>query len=87
MHHILLITRHFHAFHISFSLTLTPPLPPLPTAFPQNSYSEWSDYRFYGLRSAMAYMFVFDLTSYDSFTHIKALRDQVSHPGTVSPDQ
>ncbi|KAK7070362.1 Ras-like protein member 10B [Halocaridina rubra] len=25
----------------------------------------------------MAYVFVFDLTSYDSFVHIKALRDQV----------
>ncbi|XP_069959005.1 ras-like protein family member 10B [Cherax quadricarinatus] len=51
-------------------------LPPI-RAFPQNSYSEWADYRFYGLRSAMAYVFVFDLTSYETFTHIKALRDQV----------
>ncbi|KAK8725486.1 hypothetical protein OTU49_010884 [Cherax quadricarinatus] len=25
----------------------------------------------------MAYVFVFDLTSYETFTHIKALRDQV----------
>ncbi|ROT78217.1 hypothetical protein C7M84_003075 [Penaeus vannamei] len=53
-------------------------------AFPQNSYSEWADYRFYGLRSAMAYMFVFDLTSYDSFTHIKALRDQIYFPTAMS---
>lgn len=27
----------------------------------------------------MAYVFVFDLTCYESFTHIKALRDQVTH--------
>ena len=47
------------------------------SAFPQNSFSEWADYRFYGLRSAMAYVFVFDLTCYESFAHIKALRDQV----------
>lgn len=47
-------------------------------AFPQDSFSEWADYRSYGLRSAMAYIFVFDLTCYESFTHIKALRDQVS---------
>ncbi|KAK4302114.1 hypothetical protein Pmani_025777 [Petrolisthes manimaculis] len=51
-------------------------LPPI-RAFPQDSFSEWADYRSYGLRSAMAYVFVFDLTCYDSFTHIKALRDQV----------
>ncbi|XP_045606381.1 ras-like protein family member 10B [Procambarus clarkii] len=51
-------------------------LPPI-RAFPQNSFTEWADYRFYGLRSAMAYVFVFDLTCYESFTHIKALRDQV----------
>ena len=50
------------------------------SAFPQNSFSEWADYRFYGLRSAMAYVFVFDLTCYESFTHIKALRDQVMQP-------
>lgn len=47
-------------------------------AFPQDSFSEWADYRSFGLRSAMAYIFVFDLTCYESFTHIKALRDQVS---------
>ena len=47
-------------------------------AFPQNSFAEWADCRQYGLRSASAFIFMFDLTRADSFTHIKMLRDQVN---------
>ncbi|CAL4062552.1 unnamed protein product, partial [Meganyctiphanes norvegica] len=51
-------------------------LPPIQN-FPHSSFEEWNDYRFFGLRCAMAYVFIFDLTCPDSFAHIKALRDQM----------
>ncbi|XP_076032490.1 ras-like protein family member 10B, partial [Oratosquilla oratoria] len=51
-------------------------LPPI-KSFPVNSFAEWAEYRFYGLRSATAYVFVFDLTNPDSFSHVKTLREQL----------
>ncbi|KDR12000.1 Ras-like protein family member 10B, partial [Zootermopsis nevadensis] len=45
--------------------------------FPVNSYYEWTDYRFYGLRSATAYVLVFDLSNADTFQYIRTLRDQM----------
>lgn len=46
--------------------------------FPVNSYYEWTDFRFYGLRSATAYVLVFDLCNVDSFQYIRNLRDQMT---------
>ncbi|PNF24450.1 Ras-like protein family member 10B, partial [Cryptotermes secundus] len=45
--------------------------------FPVNSFYEWTDYRFYGLRSATAYVLVFDLSNADTFQYIRTLRDQM----------
>jgi Ras-like protein family protein 10B len=45
--------------------------------FPVNSFYEWTDYRFYGLRSATAYVLVFDLSNADTFQYIRNLRDQM----------
>nr|CAD7401465.1 unnamed protein product [Timema cristinae] len=45
--------------------------------FPVNSYYEWTDFRFYGLRSATAYILVFDLSNADTFQYIRTLRDQM----------
>lgn len=45
--------------------------------FPINSYYEWAHYRFYGLRSATAYILVFDLSNVETFQYIRTLRDQM----------
>lgn len=42
-----------------------------------NSYYEWTDYRFYGLRSAHAYILVFDLSNIETFQYVKTLREQI----------
>ncbi|XP_071448213.1 uncharacterized protein [Hetaerina americana] len=53
-------------------------LPPVPY-FPVDSLLEWTDYRSYGLRSATAYVLVFDLSNAaDTFRHIKCLREQMA---------
>ncbi|XP_071447897.1 uncharacterized protein [Hetaerina americana] len=53
-------------------------LPPVPY-FPVDSLLEWSDYRSYGLRSATAYVLVFDLSNAaETFRHIKCLREQMA---------
>lgn len=52
-------------------------LPVIPY-FPVNSYYEWTDYRFYGLRSAHAYILVFDLSNIETFQYVKTLREQIS---------
>lgn len=52
-------------------------LPAIPY-FPVNSYYEWTDYRFYGLRSATAYILVFDLSNVDTFQYIRTLREQIA---------
>lgn len=51
-------------------------LPVIPY-FPVNSYYEWTDYRFYGLRSAHAYVLVFDLSNIDTFQYVRTLREQI----------
>ncbi|XP_046386360.1 ras-like protein family member 10B isoform X2 [Ischnura elegans] len=52
-------------------------LPPIPY-FPVDSLLEWNDFRSYGLRSATAYVLVFDLSNAaDTFRHIKCLREQM----------
>lgn len=42
-----------------------------------NSYYEWTDYRFYGLRSAHAYVLVFDLSNVETFQYVRTLREQM----------
>ncbi|XP_017890977.1 ras-like protein family member 10B [Ceratina calcarata] len=51
-------------------------LPTIPY-FPVSSYLEWTEFRYYGLRSANAYVLVFDLSNQDTFQYIKTLRDQI----------
>lgn len=46
--------------------------------FPKNSFVEWTDFRFYGLRNANAYIFVFDLSNLDTFQYIRIIRDQIA---------
>lgn len=50
---------------------------PAITYFPVNSYYEWADFRFYGLRSATAYIMVFDLSDVDTFQYIRTMREQI----------
>ena len=38
---------------------------------------EWSDYRYFGLRSASAYLLVYDVSVPSTFSFIKALREQM----------
>ncbi|XP_015592922.1 ras-like protein family member 10B [Cephus cinctus] len=51
-------------------------LPTIPY-FPVSSHLEWTDFRYYGLRSATAYVLVFDLSNHDTFQYIRTLRDQI----------
>ncbi|XP_015184445.1 PREDICTED: ras-like protein family member 10B [Polistes dominula] len=45
--------------------------------FPISSHLEWTDFRYYGLRSATAYVLVFDLSNQDTFQYIRKLREQI----------
>lgn len=45
--------------------------------FPVNSYYEWTNYRYYGLRSSSAYILVFDLSNIETFQYIKNIREQI----------
>lgn len=49
-----------------------------------NSFYEWTDYRFYGLRNASAYILVFDLSNLETFQYIKTLREQISESRNIS---
>ena len=51
-------------------------LPVIPF-FPPDSMVEWSDYRFFGLRSASAYLLVYDVSVPSTFSFVKALREQM----------
>ncbi|XP_054717224.1 ras-like protein family member 10B [Uloborus diversus] len=51
-------------------------LPVIPY-FPADSASEWRDFRDYGLRSASAYVLVFDLNDLETFQYVKSVRDQI----------
>lgn len=42
-----------------------------------NTYCEWADFRFYGLRNATAYILVFDLSNVDSFQYVRTMREQM----------
>ncbi|XP_044261484.1 ras-like protein family member 10B, partial [Tribolium madens] len=58
-------------------------LPVIPY-FPVNSYYEWANYRYYGLRSATAYILVFDLSNLETFQYIRTLREQISESRNMS---
>ncbi|OON23557.1 GTP-binding domain protein [Opisthorchis viverrini] len=45
--------------------------------YPTTSAEEWSHYRGWGLRSASAFVLVFDITSDQSFQYTRHLRDQI----------
>ena len=45
--------------------------------FPQSSDVEWREYRFYGLRSASAYLLVYDVSKPATFQYIKRMREQM----------
>ncbi|XP_011297146.1 ras-like protein family member 10B [Fopius arisanus] len=51
-------------------------LPTIPY-FPASTHLEWTDFRYYGLRSASAYVLVFDLSNQDTFQYIRTLREQI----------
>nr|XP_022907058.1 ras-like protein family member 10B [Onthophagus taurus] len=58
-------------------------LPVIPY-FPVNSFYEWTDYRFFGLRNASAYILVFDLSNPESFQYVKTIREQIMESRNVS---
>lgn len=58
-------------------------LPVIPY-FPVNSYYEWANYRYYGLRSASAYVLVFDLSNLETFQYIRTLREQICESRNMS---
>ena len=45
--------------------------------FPVNTLYEWTDFRGYGLRTATAYILVYDITSEESFQYIRSIREQI----------
>lgn len=51
-------------------------LPPI-TAFPSSSSQEWLDLRCRGLRSANAYILVYDICCVESFEYVKMIRQQI----------
>ncbi|XP_022711145.1 ras-like protein family member 10B [Varroa jacobsoni] len=58
-----------------FALQVTD-LPVIPY-FPADSLFEWADYRYYGLRSASAYILVFDVNLPETFQYVKNMREQI----------
>lgn len=51
-------------------------LPVIPF-FPADNMAEWNDYRYFGLRSASAYLLVYDVSVPSTFQFVKTLRDQM----------
>ncbi|VDP67039.1 unnamed protein product [Echinostoma caproni] len=51
--------------------------PALDGKYPSSSFEEWAEYRGWCLRSAAAFLLVFDVTSEKSFQYIRKLRDQI----------
>ena len=48
------------------------------TKFPTSSEDEWQNYRHFGLRSADAYLLVYDVTSPSSFAFLQLIREQIA---------
>ena len=51
---------------------------PVINNFPTTSEEEWTDFRYFGLRSASAYILIYDVTFPSSFEFIQSLRNQIS---------
>lgn len=68
-HPTVMFNEHIYSIRLS-------DLPVIPY-FPANSFNEWTDFRDYGLRSACAYILVFDLNDLESFHYVKSIRDQI----------
>ena len=50
---------------------------PVVPYFPPDSIAEWTDFKYYGLRSASAYILVYDVSAPSTFQFIKTLREQM----------
>ena len=50
---------------------------PVVPYFPPDNIAEWTDFKYYGLRSASAYILVYDVSAPSTFQFIKTLRDQM----------
>ena len=50
---------------------------PVVPYFPPDSIAEWTDFKYYGLRSASAYILVYDVSVPSTFQFIKTLREQM----------
>ena len=48
------------------------------TKFPTSTDDEWQNYRHYGLRTADAYLLVYDLSTPSSFHFLQCTRDQIA---------
>ncbi|VEL38373.1 unnamed protein product [Protopolystoma xenopodis] len=59
--------------------------PPLLGHFPVSSLDEWTDYPGWSLRSAAAFILVFDIASDDSFHYLRQLREKIIAAGTDVP--
>ena len=51
---------------------------PVIEKFPATSEDEWQNYRHFGLRSADAYLLVYDVTTPSSFRFIQFMREQIA---------
>ncbi|KAF4518704.1 hypothetical protein B566_EDAN013723 [Ephemera danica] len=51
---------------------------PVISYFPLDSFAEWADFRYYGLRSATAYVLVYDLSNAETFQYIRTIREQMA---------
>ena len=51
---------------------------PVINNFPTSSEEEWTNFRYFGLRSASAYILIYDVSFPASFLFIQNLRDQIS---------
>ena len=50
---------------------------PVVPYFPPDNIAEWTDFKYYGLRSASAYILVYDVSVPSTFQFIKTLREQM----------
>ena len=57
---------------------------PVITKFPTSSEEEWTNFRYFGLRSASAYILIYDVTFPTSFQFIQSMREQISLSRSLS---
>ena len=51
---------------------------PVINNFPSSSEEEWTNFRYFGLRSASAFILIYDVAFPTSFQFIQSLREQIS---------